>query len=231
MSSPCAAPTPGAIGIPQFMPGARGASRSISTTTASSICRRSAADAIGSVATSSGSTAGSRGRGGARGPRHGDAYRAYTGGLEAKNALAELIRAGCNRSADLPESAKPRSSSSNAGAASEYRFRLQELLRHHAVQPQRVLRRCGQRSRRRCARLRARQIAHRIDGSRSLADLECSFGRSASGVADSPRSSGRAATLWLLLHQDVLVVRVHRDEPLSCLIDDQLARPGMPVPL
>src|SRR5205807_192046 len=60
----------------------------------------------------------------------------------------------------------------DAGAAERVPHRLQELLRHHAVQPQRVLRRRGQRSCQGAARSSERgQIAHRIDGSRSLADL------------------------------------------------------------
>src|SRR5207302_289650 len=132
-------------------------------------------------------------------------------GATARQGSAGRLARGARRARD-------------AGAAERVPHRLQELLRHHALQPQRVLRRRGQRSCQRTARSsEGWQIAHRIDGSRSLADLEMQLRALRVGAADLGDLLAAHHAL-LLLHQDVLVVRVDRDEAVVVLDNDQLAQ-------
>ena len=85
----------GAIGIPQFMPGSTRRFAVDFNGDGVIDLRRSAADAIGSVANFLRQHGWEPGGEVALEARvTGDAYRAYTGGLEAKNALAELVQAG-----------------------------------------------------------------------------------------------------------------------------------------
>src|SRR5207302_465769 len=98
----------GAIGIPQFMPSSTRRFAVDFNDDGVIDLRRSAADAIGSVANFLKQHGWERGGAVALEARvTGDDYRAYTGGLEAKNALAELIRAGVQPlGKDLPGEAR-----------------------------------------------------------------------------------------------------------------------------
>ena len=189
----------GAIGIPQFMPGSTRRYAVDFDGDGKIDLQKSRADAIGSVANFlkvHGWQRDAR-RGVLEARVAGDAWRALrrTDASSPSTRMAEL-RAGRHR---VRFAAARRARPAVAGRARQRRAaeRLPrgpaQFLRHHALQPQRALRRRGRRPGPGAEEgLRLGQVEQRIDRRRALADLEVQLGRSAS-LRPARRSSGRAS--------------------------------------
>jgi len=192
MSSPCAAPTPGRSASRRFIAGASTRRFAVDFNDDGVIDLAAARlTRSGASPTSSGSRLGARGARWRSSPRHRRRLPRVYRRPGGQKCARELIRPGCNRSARTFRKRRERArSSSRRRTPSEYRIGFKKLLRHHAVQPQRVLRRCGQRSRQgAAARLRAR--ANSASDRRQpipFADLEVQLRALARRCCRSPRS-------------------------------------------